>query len=131
MRLAACPMEQPLSRAQWLQKFSQLDLKKLVAVVPEGEAYPLDANWSLIRVGSFWRQDEEYHVYAMKRAVLTMAAHRDQHPGVQIMIVTPVWVFKRVENRAQSVGGEEILQVAERNFMRFFDEVYKRWKTNG
>lgn len=131
MRLAAVPVEQPLSRDQWLQKFTRLDLRKIVAVVPDGEAYPLDANWALIRVGAFWRQDEEFHVYAMERAILAMIAHRDQNPEVRLTVLTPVWVFRRAGNRAQSVAGEEFLRVAEQNFMKFFDEVYQKWRTNG
>lgn len=131
MRLAAVPMEQRLTRDQWIAKYARISLKTVVAVLPEEQSYSLDASWNLIRVGSFWRADEEYHVFAMESAVNGMINHKENRPGADMLVVTPVWVFSRSGNVAAPVMGEEILRTAQQNFMRFFGDLYKRWKTNG
>lgn len=131
MRLAAVPLHPPLTREQWIAKFSRISMNSMVAVVPDSEVYSLDANWTLSRVGSFWRADEEYHVFAMENAIKTMIDHRYSRPQMDMVIVTPIWVFRRNDSRAEPVSGDDLVRTAEHNFMRFFDEIYKRWKTNG
>lgn len=131
MRLAAVPAQQPLTREQWITKFSKITLRSVIAVAPEGEAYPLDASWVLIRVGSFWRQDEEHHVYSMEQAVLALVTNKTQRPQAETLVVTPIWVFRSLGSRAVPVASEELLRIAERNFMRYIDELCKRSKPNG
>jgi len=129
MRLAAVLMS--MSREEWIGKFSRIGIRSMTAVVPDAEAYAVDASWTLARVGSFWRADEEYHVYGMEHAIKTMIDHRQSRPQMDMVVVTPIWVFRRSGVKAVPVASEEILRVGEQNFMRFFDAIYKRWQTNG
>lgn len=131
MRLAAVPVQQVLTRDQWVAKFSRIILKSVVAVTPEAEDYSLDASWALLRVGSIWREDEEYHVYTMEHAIRSMIEMKNSRPEADMLIVTPIWVFRRFGSRAMPVGSEAVLRTAEQNFMRFFRELYKRSKSNG
>jgi hypothetical protein len=131
MRLAAIPADPHLSRDHWVEKFSRIRLQGIVAVSPESQTYSLDANWNLLRIGSFWREDEEHHVYGMEHAVVTMLEHKRQNPNVLMNIVTPVFVFIRSGNGAAHVNGDDVLKTAGRNFMRYFDEFFKRWNHNG
>lgn len=130
-RLGAVPIQQTLTRDEWVQRFCRFDLRGLVAVSPIQETYAIEAGWSLVRIGSFWRQDEEFHMYAMESAIESMVAMKRSSPSVLMNIVTPVFVFKRVGNRAVPDTGDAVLELARRNFMRFFDEVFKRRMTNG
>lgn len=131
MRLAAVPTHPTLTRDEWVAKFSRISMKSMVAVLPDAEAYSLDANWTLARVGSFWRADEEYHVYAMEHAIQTMVSSKRNRPQADMVIVTPIWVFRRSGIKAAPVASEELLRVAEQNFMRFFDVICKRFNSNG
>ena len=129
--LGATPVQQSLTRAEWVARFSRIQLKGLVAVAPDQETYSLDAGWSLIRIGSFWRRDEEFHVYGMEHAVEAMISQKRANPNVVMNIVTPVFVFKRAGSRAVHDTSDGVLATAGRNFMRFFDEVYKRRISHG
>jgi len=131
MRLASVHAQPAMTREEWVAKFSRISMKSMVAVLPDAEAYSLDANWTLARVGSFWRADEEYHVYAMEHAIQTMVDSKRNRPQADMVIVTPIWVFHRSGTKAAPVSSEEILRVAEQNFMRFFDVIYKRLNSNG
>lgn len=132
MRLAAAmPAEPMITREQWIVRFQRMAVRNIVAVSPDAVAYPLDARWVIVRVGSFWREDEEYHVYCMDRSIKAMIEHKSQRPEADMMVVTPIWVFSRVGNHAVPTGDEEVLRTAERNYMRFFDDIYKRWKSHG
>lgn len=131
MRIAASAMQPKMTREQWIAKFARINLRSIVAVVPDVEVYNLDASWVLARVGSFWRADEEYHVYAMEHSVKTMIKHRQDRPQMDMVVITPIWVFQRVDSRATPVASEDVLRVAEQNFMKFFGEIYKRWTTDG
>lgn len=130
-RLGSSPVEQTMSRDQWVARFSRFDLRGLIAVTPTQETYGLQAGWSLIRIGSFWRQDEEFHMYAMENAIESMVAMRRENPEVRMNIVTPVFVFRRAGDRAVADVSDVALDLARRNFMRFFDEVFKRRLANG
>ena len=132
-RLAAVPInESPLTRNQWIGKFSKINLQSINVGGPEAETHSLDASWVLLRVGSFWHEDEECHVYSMEHAITKMIEHRNAYPTSNMMVVTPIWVFRAFGRRALPVASEKILRIAEQNFMRFLSELYnKRYKANG
>ena len=131
MRLAALPAEPVMTRAQWVNRFDLVSVTGLIAAVPDPETYILESGWNMRRVGSFWRRDEEMHVYAMEHALAAMVVHRRSNPGSKMAVMTPIFVFRRQGNRAVPVGGAEPLRTASRNFMHYFDECYKRWNPNG
>jgi len=123
-----CPL---LSRAEWVAKFRQIRLREIVIDTPGVEADTLDARWSVTRIGSFWFRDEECHVYAMDTAIEVMVQNRSQMPGSDLAVVSPVWVFYRSGDAAKIVNNPDALAIANRNFMRFFNDEYKKRKGNG
>jgi hypothetical protein len=56
---------------------------------------------------------------------------RDKLQGRDFSVVTPIWAFYRSGDSAKIVGNPEALAVANRNFLRFFNEAYERFKAHG
>jgi hypothetical protein len=125
------PPPPPLTRDQWLKKFNKIVVQGLIMATPGVEADVADAAMTLVRIGSFWFRDEECHVYVMEQAMLAMIQNRDQITDRDFAVVTPLWAFYRSGNAAKIVGNPEAMAIASRNFMKFFDEAYKRYKANG
>jgi hypothetical protein len=131
VRLGAVPLEPVLTRDEWVEKHQKISLKSLTAISPDSVTHALDTNWTIVRIGSFWFHDEECHVYAMDSAIRCMIENRHFQPDAVLVVVTPIWVFFRQNNSTALVGNADVLKIAEQNYMRFFDDIYRRWKQNG
>ena len=130
-RLASVTTQPPMTRGEWVDNFQTISLHGLTVATPGVDAESLDLRVRVARIGSFWFRDEECHVYAMEQALLEMIKTRERLQDRDFSVVTPIWVFYRCGNRAKIMANPEALAVANRNFLRFFDEAYARHKTNG
>lgn len=107
-----------MTRDQWLIQHGKIALKSMEAVTPEPVVYILDSRWAIVRIGSIWRADEEFHIYVMDQVVEQARQIRREGKGLECAILTPMWVFVRDGNGIVPTDDHAIIKIAEKNFLR-------------
>jgi len=115
---------QTLTRDEWVARYSVIEVSGITVTKPLPEKYVLDSGLTLLRVGSFWREDVEQHVYGIGQAVSAMAELRSR--GKEMTLVTPVFVFRRSGDGAEPVMSDAVLRKAAANFVRLFEDLHRR-----
>lgn len=113
-----------MTRDEWVAKYSRMKVSTIVVSEPLPERYSIDSGLTLLRVGSFWKEDVEQHVYSIEQAVSVMTEMRER--ASNMIVVTPVFVFRRCGDKAEPVTNETILRKASASFIRLFGESFRR-----
>ena len=123
--LADTESVKPMTRQDWIKKFSRLDLKSIEITGLHKGPRSLGVKWSLYRIGSIWNKDEEFHIYVMDESLRLYVENRAQRPDAALIVVTPIWVFIRSGHNIVLTKNTDVMRLAEKNFMRFLTEAVK------
>ena len=115
---------QTITRDEWVAKYARIVVSGITVSWPLQERYAIDAGLALLRVGSLWKEDVEQHVYSIEQAVLAMRERRSR--GGEMVVVTPIFVFRRHGDGAVPVTDESVLKKASYSFTRLFGEQFRR-----
>lgn len=120
-----------MNRDQWLVQHKKISLKSMEAVTPEPVIYTLDSRWSIVRIGSIWRADEEFHIYVMEQVIDQAREIEKEGRGRECAILTPMWVFVRKGNGIIPTDNYSVIKIAENNFLRLLHESLREGEAHG
>ena len=112
-----------MTREDWIKKHLVIELQSIRILTPDNDSVDLEAGGKLIRIGSIWHADEEYHIFVMEEVILQAKEAVSDMTNEGVAVLTPLWIFKRLANTIKADENPVVLNLAERNFLRMLNEI--------
>ncbi len=112
-----------MDRSTWIDVHSTIHLVSIKVVTPDQKALDLEAGMKLVRIGSIWYADEEFHIFVMSEIVDQAKEAVGEMMRDDVAVMTPLWVFKRHEDTIKTDETPFVLNLAEKNFISMLGKV--------
>ena len=121
LRLAG-PGARTLTRNEWIAKHNLVPVNSIEVSIG-GRPEILSGGWSLIRVGSVWHEDVEYHVYVPSEVLTQMRRCAREAEGRNVHAISSVFVFRRNGDSLAPASSAAVQDKAGRVFRRLVESM--------